>query len=129
MDPALESLPKLGFKGVNLTMSLKQEAIATVDKLDPVGKLMGAVSCVVVKQDNSLLDVNNDWVGFRNNLNAISQDWKSTTTSALVLGAGGSGLAIVYSLLPEGVKEIVITNRSQKRAEKSRISSKIKMSR
>ena len=110
-------------------MSLKQEAIATVDKLDPVGKLMGAVSCVVVKQDNSLLDVNNDWVGFRNNLNAISQDWKSTTTSALVLGAGGSGLAIVYSLLPEGVKEIVITNRSQKRAEKSRISSKIKMSR
>jgi len=64
LGPALESLPKLGFKGVNLTMPLKQEAIATVDELDPVGKLMGAVSCIVVRQDNSLLGVNNDWIGF-----------------------------------------------------------------
>ena len=118
LGPALESLPKLGFKGVNLTMPLKQEAIATIDELDPVGKLMGAVSCIVVKQDNSLFGVNNDWVGFRDNLNATFPDWKSKTTSALVLGAGGGGLAIVYALIQEGVEEIVITNRSQERAEK-----------
>jgi shikimate dehydrogenase len=118
LSHALESLPKLGFKGVNLTMPLKQEAIATVDELDPVGKLMGAVSCVVVKQDNSLFGVNNDWVGFRDNLNANFPDWQSTTTSALILGAGGGGLAIVYALIQEGVEEIVITNRSQERAEK-----------
>jgi shikimate dehydrogenase len=118
LGPALESLPKLGFKGVNLTMPLKQEAITTVDELDPVGKLMGAVSCIVVKQDNSLFGVNNDWVGFRDNLNATFPDWKSKTTSALVLGAGGGGLAIVYALIQEGVEEIVITNRSQERAEK-----------
>ncbi len=117
LGPALESLPRLGFKGVNLTMPLKQEAIATVDELDPVGKLMGAVSCIVVRQDNSLLGVNNDWLGFRDNLNSTFPDWKSTTRSALVLGAGGGGLAIVYALVQEGVKEIVITNRSQERAE------------
>ena len=117
LGPALESLPKLGFKGVNLTMPLKQEAIATVDELDPIGKLMGAVSCIVVKQDNSLLGVNNDWIGFRDNLNTTFPGWKSTTQSALVLGAGGGGLAIVYALLQEGVEEIVITNRSQERAE------------
>jgi len=118
LGPALESLPKLGFKGVNLTMPLKQEAIATVDELDPVGKLMGAVSCIVVRQDNSLLGVNNDWIGFRDNLNTTFPEWKSTTRSALVLGAGGGGLAIVYALLQEGVEEIMITNRSQERAEK-----------
>ena len=117
LGPALESLPRLGFKGVNLTMPLKQEAITTVDELDPVGKLMGAVSCIVVRQDNSLLGVNNDWLGFRDNLNSTFPDWKSTTRSALVLGAGGGGLAIVYALVQEGVKEIVITNRSQERAE------------
>ena len=117
LGPALESLPKLGFKGVNLTMPLKQEAIATVDELDPVGKLMGAVSCVVVRRDNSLLGVNNDWIGFRDNLNATFPGWNSTTLSALVLGAGGGGLAIVYALVQEGVTEIVITNRSQERAE------------
>jgi shikimate dehydrogenase len=117
LGPALESLPKLGFKGVNLTMPLKQEAIATVDELDPVGKLMGAVSCIVVRQDNSLLGVNNDWIGFRDNLNTTFPGWKLTTQSALVLGAGGGGLAIVYALLEEGVEEIVITNRSQERAE------------
>ena len=117
LGPALESLPRLGFKGVNLTMPLKQEAIATVDELDPVGKLMGAVSCIVVRKDNSLLGVNNDWVGFRDNLDATVPGWKSTTNSALVLGAGGGGLAIVYALVQEGVEEIVITNRSQERAE------------
>ena len=117
LGPALESLPKLGFKGVNLTMPLKQEAIATVDELDPIGKLMGAVSCIVVRQDNSLLGVNNDWIGFRDNLNTTFPGWKSTTQSALVLGAGGGGLAIVYALLQEGVEEIVITNRSLERAE------------
>ena len=117
LGPALESLPRLGFKGVNLTMPLKQEAIATVDELDPVGKLMGAVSCIVVRQDNSLLGVNNDWFGFRDNLNSTFPDWKSTTRSALVLGAGGGGLAIVYALVQEGVNEIIITNRSQERAE------------
>ena len=117
LGPALESLPRLGFKGVNLTMPLKQEAIATVDELDPVGKLMGAVSCIVVRQDNSLLGVNNDWLGFRDNLNSTFPDWKSTTRSALVLGAGGGGLAIVYALVQGGVNEIIITNRSQERAE------------
>ena len=118
LGPALESLPKLGFKGVNLTMPLKQEAIATVDELDSVGKLMGAVSCVVVRKDNSLFGVNNDWVGFRDNLNTTFPEWKSTTRSALVLGAGGGGLAIIYALIQEGVEEIVITNRSPERAEK-----------
>ena len=117
LGPALESLPRLGFKGVNLTMPLKQEAIATVDELDPVGKLMGAVSCIVVRKDDSLLGVNNDWVGIRDNLDAAVPGWKSTTNSALVLGAGGGGLAIVYALVQEGVEEIVITNRSQERAE------------
>ena len=117
LGPALESLPRLGFKGVNLTMPLKQEAIATVDELDPVGKLMGAVSCIVIRKDDSLLGVNNDWVGFRDNLDATFPEWKSTTSSALVLGAGGGGLAIVYALVQEGVEEIVITNRSQERAE------------
>ena len=117
LGPALESLPKLGFKGVNLTMPLKQEAIATVDELDPVGKLMGAVSCIVVREDNSLLGVNNDWIGFRDNLNSTVPGWKSTTQSALVLGAGGGGIAIVYALAQEGIKEIVITNRSKERAE------------
>ena len=68
LGPALESLPRLGFKGVNLTMPLKQEAIATIDELDPAAKLIGAVSCVVVRKDDSLLGINNDWIGFKDNL-------------------------------------------------------------
>ena len=117
LDPALEALPKLVFKGVNLTMPLKQEAITTVDELDPAGELIGAVSCIVVRQDNSLFGVNNDWIGFKDNLTITYPDWKRTTKSALVLGAGGGGLAIVYALAQEGVEEIVLINRSQERAE------------
>ena len=86
LGPALESLPRLGFKGVNLTMPLKQEAIATIDELDPAGKLIGAVSCVVVRKDDSLLGINNDWIGFKDNLNDEYPGWKSNTKTALVLG-------------------------------------------
>tara|TARA_B100001093_G_scaffold479137_1_gene507898 strand:+ start:9082 stop:9948 length:867 start_codon:yes stop_codon:yes gene_type:complete len=118
LAPALESLPKLGFKGVNLTMPLKQEAIATVDELDPAGKLIGAVSCVVVRKDNSLLGINNDWIGFKDNLKARYPNWKSNTKTALVLGAGGGGLAIIYALIQEGIHNIILTNRTKVGAEK-----------
>ena len=118
LGPALESLPRLGFKGVNLTMPLKQEAIATIDELDPAGKLIGAVSCVVVSKDDSLLGINNDWIGFKDNLNDEYPGWKSTTKTALVLGAGGGGLAVVYALIQEGMPKIILTNRTQERAEK-----------
>ena len=40
LGPALSRYRGLGLR-VNLTMPLKQEAITTVDELDPVGKLMG----------------------------------------------------------------------------------------
>ena len=118
LGPALESLPRLGFKGVNLTMPLKQEAIATIDELDPAGKLIGAVSCVVVRKDDSLLGINNDWIGFKDNLNDEYPGWKSNTKTALVLGAGGGGLAVVYALVQEGMPKIILTNRTQERAEK-----------
>ena len=118
LGPALESLPRLGFKGVNLTMPLKEEAIATIDELDPAGKLIGAVSCVVVRKDDSLLGINNDWIGFKDNLNDEYPNWKSNTKTALVLGAGGGGLAVVYALVQEGIRKIILTNRTQERAEK-----------
>ena len=118
LGPALESLPRLGFKGVNLTMPLKQEAIATIDELDPAGKLIGAVSCVVVRKDDSLLGINNDWIGFKDNLNDEYPGWKSNTKTALVLGAGGGGLAVVYALVQEGIHKIILTNRTHERAEK-----------
>ena len=125
VGPALESLPRLGFK-VNLTMPLKQEASQNGRRIDPVGKLMGAVSCIVVRQDNSLLGVNNDWLGFRQSKLHLPR-MEIDNTVALVLGAGGGGLAIVYALVH--VKEIVITNRSQEQQNKLLIFSRAKISR
>ena len=114
---ALEALPKLGFKGVNLTIPLKQEAISVVDELDPVGRLIGAVSCVVVREDDSLFGVNNDWIGFRDNLDDAYPDWRSETHNAMVIGAGGGSRAIVYALIEAGIEQIYLVNRTQGHAK------------
>ena len=114
---ALEALPKLGFKGVNLTIPLKQEAISVVDELDPVGRLIGAVSCVVVREDDSLFGVNNDWIGFRDNLDDAYPDWRSETHNAMVIGAGGGSRAIVYALIEAGIEQIYLVNRTQSHAK------------
>src|SRR5262245_34970519 len=55
---ALRALPALGFSGCNLTIPHKQAALAVVDTVDPLAKCIGAVNCIVVKEDSSLAAFN-----------------------------------------------------------------------
>ena len=68
LEPALRALHPLGFAGCNLTIPHKLDAITIVDELDDVAKKIGAISCVVVREDGTLFGTNNDWLGFVGNL-------------------------------------------------------------
>jgi shikimate dehydrogenase len=116
LEPALRALKPLGFVGVNLTIPLKQEAIDIVDEIDPIAKSIGAISCVVVREDGSLFGTNNDWIGFKENLYEAYPKWKEQGDTATVIGGGGGCRAVVYALATEGFKTIKLINRTKQNA-------------
>ena len=114
---ALKSLYPLGFSGCNLTIPHKLDAMTIVDEVDDVAKKIGAISCVVVREDGSLFGTNNDWLGFIGNLKQHYPDWRADTGPVAVFGAGGGSRAVCYALLQEGAKEIRLVNHTRSKAE------------
>ena len=118
LPAALRALPALNFAGCNLTIPHKLQAMEIVDEVDEVARKIGAISCVVVLEDGSLLGTNNDWLGFLGNLKQSAPDWRANAGPATVIGAGGGSRAVCHALLSEGVQEIRLVNRSNDRAQR-----------
>jgi shikimate dehydrogenase len=117
LAPALRALAPLGFAGCNLTIPHKQQAMAIVDEVDPVARRIGAISCVIVKDDGSLAGTNNDSYGFVQNVLQHQPSWRADAGPAVVIGAGGGARAVVDSLADRGAREIRVVNRSPERAQ------------
>ena len=118
LPAALRALPALNFKGCNLTIPHKLQAMEIVDEIDEVARKIGAISCVVVRGDGSLWGTNNDWRGFLGNLKQSVPRWRGDTGPATVIGAGGGSRAICHALLSEGAPEVRLVNRTRNHAEK-----------
>jgi len=117
LGPALRALHPLGFSGCNLTIPHKEDAMAIVDEVDETAKAIGAISCVVVRDNGSLFGTNNDWLGFIDNLKQTWTEWRADRGPIAVIGAGGGSRAVCYGLLREGAQEIRLVNRTRARAE------------
>ncbi len=117
LEAALRGLVALGFAGCNVTIPHKEAAAKLVDRVDPVGRRMGAINLVVVQPDGSLSGFNKDGYGFIENLRDGKPDWRGDAGPAVVLGAGGGARSVVVSLLDEGAAEIRLINRTRARAE------------
>ena len=117
LEVALRALPALNFSGCNLTIPLKQKAMAIVDDVDVTAQKIGAISCVIVKEGGRLVGINNDWYGFVHNVLEFVPDWRADAGPAVVIGAGGGARAVIYGLLERGAREIRLCNRSAARAQ------------
>jgi shikimate dehydrogenase len=86
-------------QGFNVTIPYKSEIIPFLDELDIVTKEVGAVNCVV-KKNNKWVGYNTDVIGFEKTMQKIEvQEFKSSNSSyALVLGSGGAAKAVCYVL-------------------------------
>jgi shikimate dehydrogenase len=115
---ALRALPALNFSGCNLTIPHKEAALAFVDDLDETARRVGAVNCVVVEEDGTLIGRNYDGFGFTAALRAAAPMWRADSGPAIVIGAGGAARAVVAGLIDAGATEIRIFNRTPERAEK-----------
>ena len=114
---ALRALPALGFAGCNVTIPHKQAAMDIVDEVHESARAIGAISCVTVRPDGTLLGSNNDAFGFIRNLRQQQPGWRADSGPVVVIGAGGGSRAVCYGLLQQGVPEIRLVNRTPGRAE------------
>ncbi len=113
---AFSALPKVGFRGWNITLPHKEAAMRLVQTLTPAAERIGAVNTVTVQVDGSLSGDNSDAFGFLAHLEQSVPGW-SRRQPAVVLGAGGAARAICFALLDAGVPEIRLTNRTPERAQ------------
>lgn len=116
LGQALRALPALGFAGVNLTLPHKESALAHLDRIDDMGRRIGAVNTVVVAPDGAILGSNTDGFGFLANLQAGAPEWRAPAGPAVVIGAGGAARAVCAALLDAGAPEIRVVNRTGARA-------------
>lgn len=116
LEKALRALHPLGYTGVNLTIPLKEAALAVVDHVDPVARQIGAINCVVVKDDGALEGYNYDAYGFIASLKEAEPHWQAAAGPVVILGAGGAARAVLAGLLKDGAREIRLVNRTKQRA-------------
>ena len=116
VEPAFRALPRLGFRGWNVTVPHKEAAARLVDELDPAARRIGAVNTVLVLEDGRTRGLNTDGAGFLANLRQQAPQWRAEGGPVVVLGAGGSARAVATALLDAGVPALRLVNRTVARA-------------
>ncbi|NNK77489.1 MAG: shikimate dehydrogenase [Litoreibacter sp.] len=125
----LDNLPKMGFRGVNVTIPHKEKVLDLSDVVSDRAAIIGSANTLTFQNDGKIHADNTDGLGFIANLKQEAPDWDGSAGSALVLGAGGAARAIIAALLQEGVPEVLVTNRTRARADalKSHFGAKVRV--
>ncbi len=104
---AIHGLKALNFKGANVTVPHKVEAMKYVDEIEPIAQKIGAIN-TIINDNGSLKATNTDALGFIRSLKDTGID--IANTNAVMIGAGGVARAISFSLLQENIKELLLTD-------------------
>lgn len=116
-ETGIRALPKLGFRGVNLTLPYKESILSMADSVTDRASLIGAANTVVFREGGAIVADNTDGYGFLENIHQGAPSWDARSGPALVLGAGGAARAVVSALLTAGVPEVRIANRTRQRSD------------
>ena len=116
-DEVYRALPRAGFRGINVTIPHKLEALARADEASVAARSIGAANMIVFDPIRGIVADNTDAYGFIQNLREACPGWRPQAGEALVLGAGGAARAVVFGLLTEGVPGVRLANRSLERAQ------------
>ena len=119
-ETVFRTLPRAGFRGVNVTVPHKQAALALADHASQAARAIGAANTITFHPDGAVEADNSDAFGFFANLRDGAPDWDPRSGPAVLLGAGGAARAAAWVLLDAGVPELRIANRTRERAEELR---------
>jgi len=108
-------LPKT-IAGFNVTIPYKTQIIPYLDQLQGDAKKIQSVNCVK-EVNGKWIGYNTDWYGFQKSLS--KGIGKKNISHAMVLGKGGSCLAILYALKNLGIKATIISRKRGYRGYKN----------
>jgi 3-dehydroquinate dehydratase / shikimate dehydrogenase len=110
----LKLVHEIPIQGLSVTMPLKEEIMAHLEKTDPLSAKIGACNTVLRAQDGKLYGFNTDVAGI---IGPLEKRMSLRGAKALVLGAGGAARAAVFGLRDKGA-EVFILNRTPETAAK-----------
>jgi shikimate dehydrogenase len=108
---ALRALEALDCRGLNVTLPHKRSAAALAAELCPLARRLGAVNTLVRRPEGGWLGTNTDVEGFLAPLQ--ERPWRGRR--ALVLGGGGSALAVLAGLEMLGFGAVQVAGRDPQR--------------
>jgi 3-dehydroquinate dehydratase/shikimate dehydrogenase len=105
---------EIPIQGLSVTMPLKQEIMAHLERTDPLSARIGACNTVLRAQDGKLYGFNTDVAGI---VGPLEKRMPLADAKVLVLGAGGAARAAVFGLREKGAA-VFILNRTAVTAQK-----------
>lgn len=108
---------KFPFKGLSVTMPLKEKIVSFLDQMDDRTAQIGAVNTLLIK-NNLILGTNTDGIGA---LNALEKRGPVRNKNIVLLGAGGAARAIAFEAKQRGA-HLTILNRTVERAKQLALS-------
>ncbi len=111
----IEKLYKKGYKGLNLTIPLKEEALKYLNNKDKIVDTIGATNVLVFSKQGLIEGKNTDVYGFKKSLTKLVK--RKKREMATIIGSGGAARAVLYALIEMKYKEVILFNRTRKNAE------------
>jgi shikimate dehydrogenase len=104
---------RLAFDGLNITHPFKQAVVPLLDELSEDAADLGAVNTVLFR-DGRMLGRNTDWSGYSSAFRSVLPE--AVNDRAVLVGAGGAGVAVGYGLLRQGAEHVAILDSEEDRA-------------
>lgn len=116
LEDVIKGIRHMNYAGFNVTKPNKVKVLKYLDEIDDLASKIGAVNTVKIV-DGKLIGYNTDGEGYVESLRhelGFEPDGKIVT----ILGAGGAGRAIAFTLANYGAKKIYILNRTIENSQK-----------
>ena len=117
LKSVLETLPKMGFLGVNVTLPHKEAVLDLADSVTDRAALIGAANTLTFTADGRIQADNTDGIGFLANIRDYVPEWSAKSGPCVVFGAGGASRAIIAALSQAGAPLVRVTNRTRARSD------------
>jgi shikimate dehydrogenase len=102
------------WRGLSLTMPLKQDVLPLTDEIDRVARLTGAVNTLLLADDGLRYGFNTDVGGI---VRAVREAGCSGVGTGVLIGAGATAASALVALHELGAREVTVYARTPARAE------------
>ena len=117
LSAAIEGAKALGIQGLNVTIPHKQDIIDSLDEIDAVAEMIGAVNTVQFNCNGDEIltkGFNTDGYGC---VRAIEEKASVKDKKVTITGAGGASRAVAFQIANSGISELSLLNRNVNKAK------------